>query len=176
MTKKQKGAKPPTLEDLNLWKAYTQGIKSLGDSKKIESPSVPEPKKVITSRDSSRNQLVPTGSSGLPSLKYKGLRRLKRPEVDARLDLHGLRKEEAYQALQSFIQKSFAQKNRCLLVITGKGGRENTGRGILRESLPEWLENSEMRPYIGGYAQAHLYDGGQGAFYIFLKKNILQNF
>lgn len=107
---------------------------------------------------------------------------------DGRLDLHGFRQEEAHQALIGFLTRAQARDKRLVLVITGKGdayysggggdsgdddeGNDSTARqsGILRRMLPMWLDEPPLRPLIAGFQPAHRHDGGDGAFYIHIRK------
>lgn len=99
----------------------------------------------------------------------KGLR-----EPDARIDLHGLTAEHAHLACLRFVANGAARQDRVLLVITGKGRRDQhgylTNRGVLRESLPGWLRASPLGASILGIYQAHQKHGGAGAFYVYLKR------
>ncbi len=53
-----------------------------------------------------------------------------RRPIDARLDLHGLRQQDAYFALRSFLSRCQATGHRHVLIITGKGGgKRRPGRG-----------------------------------------------
>src|SRR5690606_37479145 len=97
-------------------------------------------------------------------------------EIDARLDLHGLRQAEAEMRLRAFLLGARAQGLRTVLVITGKGSErtndgytlaaERTERGILRRSVPLWLESPDLRASVAGVAPAHVRHGGAGALYI----------
>jgi DNA-nicking Smr family endonuclease len=89
------------------------------------------------------------------------------------LDLHGSREKEAFEQLQNFIITNYNQGKRCLLVITGKGKNSEVwweSKGVLRQALPNWLNNPEIRPYILAVANAKQEDGGSGAFYCLLKR------
>lgn len=108
-------------------------------------------------------------------------RRLSRgaAEIEARLDLHGLRQQEAQHALYRFLLGAQARGQRLVLVITGKGSRgagEEAGfmpdrdAGVLRRALPRWLELPQFRELVVSCAPAHARDGGQGAFYLRLRK------
>ena len=103
-----------------------------------------------------------------------------RIEIDDRLDLHGATQAQARVRLRAFLRQSQAQGFRTVLVITGKGGgpepADNLGRalgepqrGVLRGSVPTWLEEADMRPIVLGYAPA-VRHGGQGALYVQLRK------
>jgi DNA-nicking Smr family endonuclease len=86
--------------------------------------------------------------------------------VEARIDLHGHTQDSAREELIDFILAARADGVRRLLVITGKG---RDGRGVLRARFLDWIAEPDVRPYIAGYAPAHVRHGGGGAFYLLLK-------
>jgi hypothetical protein len=87
--------------------------------------------------------------------------------IEARLDLHGMGREQAYVALSQFIQMQHQRQKRCVLVITGKGKQ---GLGMLRHAVPQWLMMAPQRDKILRYHHAQPQDGGSGAYYILLKR------
>jgi len=88
-------------------------------------------------------------------------------EIAGRLDLHGLDQDRARRALHDFLLRAHADGARAVLVITGKG---RMGDGVLRRRAPEWLADPALRPIVAGLAQADRHHGGEGAFYIALKR------
>jgi DNA-nicking Smr family endonuclease len=98
-------------------------------------------------------------------------------EIDGTIDLHGMRQAEAHAALSRFVHARAARGDRTLLVITGKGLKKVDGdaaviveRGVLRSMLPIWLSEPALAPLIAGWdvsAQGH---GGEGAFYVRLRR------
>ena len=95
--------------------------------------------------------------------------------IDARLDIHGLTEKNAFIAVKKFIQNGYAKGFRCLLIITGKGIKNNDSpwyeaKGVIKEAFPEWLNNDDIRPFILSASQATQNDGGSGAFYVLLKR------
>ena len=104
-----------------------------------------------------------------------------RIEIEARLDLHGARQTEAHSEFRWFIVDCVARGYSTVLVVTGKGGRRDdmtstgfaTGapeRGVLRRSVPMWLEEPELRALVASYTAADIKHGGAGALYIHLRK------
>jgi DNA-nicking Smr family endonuclease len=116
-------------------------------------------------------------SSHLPPLdRFAGIdranaERLKRGlhRIEARLDLHGMTQAEAHPALSAFIAASRAAGRRCVLVITGRGLGQS-GLGVLKSSVPRWLEEPELRRHILAIAPAQPQHGGPGATYLLLRR------
>ncbi len=94
--------------------------------------------------------------------------------IDATLDLHGLHQDTAHRRLRAFLVSSQAKGHRMVLVITGKGGvrplASDPPRGVLRRSVPQWLEEPEFRAIVLSYAAAGVRHGGEGALYVRLRK------
>ena len=96
------------------------------------------------------------------------------------LDLHGYTLEEANIAVEKFITKSFLENINKLIIVTGKGTHSDNEKNpfvskdlsILKYSVPEFISNNiALMSIINEIKDAKLEDGGDGAFYIFLKKN-----
>ena len=96
-----------------------------------------------------------------------------------RLDLHGLSLNQANKVVKKFIIESFKNGYRKLLIITGKGSRSKVHKNpylseqmnVLKHSVPEFIKNDEdLFEKITRMSTADLKDGGEGAFYILLKK------
>ena len=95
------------------------------------------------------------------------------------IDLHGYTLDQANKTIESFIKKAFSENVNKLIVVTGKGLHSKNLKdpyvskdlGILKYSVPEFISNnSSLMKIINEITDANLEDGGQGAFYIFLKK------
>ncbi len=96
-------------------------------------------------------------------------------KIEARLDLHGRTEKEAFAAVADFIHNAYAQNKRCVLIITGKGIKQDDtpwyeAKGVIKEALPTWLNHAEIRPFILSMCQAKPEDGGSGAMYVLLKR------
>lgn len=135
--------------------------------------------------DSAAGAPQPARKSSAPDLSAfdrKAARRLRqgRFEIEARIDLHGMRQHEAHAALRRFLQNSFRLGRRWVLVITGKGARrlprdeDENGfglpeRGVLKRNVPMWLAEPEMRAIVVSYTTASISHGGEGALYVQLR-------
>jgi DNA-nicking Smr family endonuclease len=89
--------------------------------------------------------------------------------VDARIDLHGMDQRTAFAALMGFVEASSRAGRRALLVITGKGSA-GEGAGVLRRNAPAWLMASPLSGRILTTEPAHPRHGGDGAFYVLLRR------
>lgn len=108
-------------------------------------------------------------------LDDKMRRRLKRgvQKINARLDLHGLTKDEAYTALLSFLKTNYENNKRFVLVITGKGRKHHEQSGVLRHTVPSWLAILPFSEMVTGFSVALPQHGGEGALYVRLRKKRL---
>jgi DNA-nicking Smr family endonuclease len=93
-----------------------------------------------------------------------------REPIDGRMDLHGLTQSEAHAALSRFLHAASARGLRLVLIITGKGGRGDGERGVLRRQVPQWLALPEFRDLVIGFEDAHIAHGGEGALYVRLRR------
>ena len=98
------------------------------------------------------------------------LKRIKsgRMPIEGTLDLHGLSAEQAYEAFHAFMMDAYAHNAALVLIITGKG--RVSEHGVLRSNLPRWCEESAFRPMIIGLHKAAPNHGGQGAYYVRLRR------
>lgn len=87
--------------------------------------------------------------------------------AQATLDLHGMGKLDAYEAVREFIADAYSAGARHVAIITGKG---RTSDGILRTNLPHWLNEPHLRRHIGAIVQASRDKGGSGVFHVLLKR------
>ena len=108
-------------------------------------------------------------------------KKLERGKVTS-IDLHGYTLEEANRTVENFINKSFENNISKLIIVTGKGLHSDNANdpyvskdlSILKYSVPEFIKkNQELMMKIYNIKEADIKDGGDGAFYIFLKKNNL---
>ena len=99
-------------------------------------------------------------------------------EVEARLDLHGMRQRDAHAQLRRFLKTAQARGLRHVLVITGKGAEqaasksfyEEDERGVLRNAVPHWLAEPEFAALVVSFSPAPRRLGGEGALYVRLRR------
>ncbi|HET7202340.1 MAG TPA: Smr/MutS family protein [Steroidobacteraceae bacterium] len=103
-----------------------------------------------------------------PGLREDVLRKLKRGQfaVEAEIDLHGLGRHAAHQALRQFLNDCVLRGVRCVRVIHGKGLRSGPGGPVLKHVVNHWLRRLEN---VVAFASARPVDGGTGAVYVLLK-------
>lgn len=92
-----------------------------------------------------------------------------RVEIQARIDLHGMRQHEAHDLLYGFLSDAWHRGLRFVLVITGKGTSMGSD-GVLKQAVPHWFSTPLFRLYVSAYEDAVRHHGGQGALYVRLRK------
>jgi DNA-nicking Smr family endonuclease len=103
-----------------------------------------------------------------PGVSQEVVRKLRRGAwiVQAQLDLHGMRREEAREALAEFIRESVKRGLRCLRVIHGKGLGSIGKEPVLKGKVRAWLVQKEE---VIAFCQARPHDGGAGAVLVLLQ-------
>ena len=96
-----------------------------------------------------------------------------RETIDARLDLHGMRQDEAHGALSHFLRRCQADGAKFVIVVTGKGvrGGEGSERGVLKREVPRWLQMPEFRDAVVSFEVAAINHGGEGALYVRIRRS-----
>ena len=98
------------------------------------------------------------------------------------IDLHGYSLSEANKTIENLINNSYSEGVSKIIVVTGKGLHSQNDKdpyvskqlGILKYSVPEYIKtNQNLIKKINKIEYANIMDGGSGAFYIYLKKNLL---
>ena len=90
--------------------------------------------------------------------------------VAAHLDLHGMTADQAQASLLFFIQESYLQGHRCVLVVTGRGHNSPGGQSILRSETCAWLTRDPLKRVVLAFCTAQPKDGGAGAVYVLLRR------
>ena len=131
----------------------------------------------ISDKDKKDWQKFISGKEKLPNKDFKNIANKK--FKTKLIDLHGYTLENANQAIENFIIKSFEEGVCKLIVVTGKGLHSNNQNNpyvskdlsMLKYSVPEFIENNKnLSKIIDSLQDARIEDGGSGAFYVHLKK------
>ena len=86
--------------------------------------------------------------------------------IQRQLDLHGLRVDEAREALGQFIRNAHKNGMRCVRVVHGKGLGSPGKSPVLKSRVQRWLvQKSEVLAFV----QARPIDGGAGAMLVLLQ-------
>ncbi len=161
-----------TEEDKELWRRVSARVKARrcppGDSKRQVQPKLKPQQPVRRSISVDAPPASQKRASPAPQDRG-GEKRVRRGklEIGGTLDLHGHNQETARTALGRFLRAAQARGDRTVIVVTGVG---RAGQGILKRRLPEWLSEGELRPIVSGVATAHRTHGGEGAFYVFIRR------
>lgn len=103
---------------------------------------------------------------GVQTGVYRNLRLGKYP-IDARLDLHNMKVEQARSAVYQFVRDCMANDIRCALITHGKGeGREQPAQ--LKSCIAHWLPQFDE---ILAFHSAQKQHGASGATYVLLRKS-----
>jgi DNA-nicking Smr family endonuclease len=99
-------------------------------------------------------------------------RRLRRGEyhIDSRLDLHGMRVEEARTATEDHLARARARGDGTVLIIHGRGLHSPGGQGLLRGEVAAWLSQGRAAAHVDAFASAQPDDGGFGAVVVALRR------
>ena len=102
-----------------------------------------------------------------PGMGPDVIRKLRRGgwAIQAQLDLHGLRREDAREALVAFIKDVTKMGWRCVRVVHGKGLGSPGKTPVLKGRVQSWLiQKSEVLAFV----QARPAQGGAGALVVLL--------
>lgn len=107
-----------------------------------------------------------------PGVDRRHVSALRRGEyaVQAHLDLHGLSKGDAKDAVERFLTASRKCGRRCVLVIHGRGHNSKDHIPVLKERLQVWLARGRIAQSVLAFATARPADGGAGAVYVLLRR------
>lgn len=172
-------------DELRLWRGVIRDARPLrpddlpAEPAEADPPPAPEAAPPTTPGPPSRDRFVtrsapaqrgpaldPERPSGLDRRNWQRLKRGQLP-IDARLDLHGATQAAAHDLLTGFLGEAQRRRQRCVLVVTGKGRTEG---GILRHMVPRWLAEPGNRERIIAYCPAQLRHGGTGALYVLVRR------
>lgn len=106
-----------------------------------------------------------------PGIGLDVTRRLRKGDwsIQGEIDLHGLRREEAREALSAFVREAHRRGWRCVRVVHGKGLGSPGKTPVLKGRVQSWLiQKSEVLAFV----QARGDEGGAGALVVLLKPGV----
>ncbi len=86
--------------------------------------------------------------------------------IQAEVDLHGLRRDEAREQLAAFLREAERQGLRCVRVIHGKGNGSPGREPVLKQRVHGWLVQKSA---VLAFTQARAAEGGAGAVVVLLQ-------
>ena len=116
-------------------------------------------------------------NESLPNKDLKDYKKFQKKTI--LYDLHGYSLDDANKKIKDLIHQSYENGINKLIIVTGKGIHSKNEKdpyvskdlGILKYSVPEFIKNNtDLMEKINEFKDADLKDGGDGAFYIYLKK------
>ncbi|KGP63443.1 DNA mismatch repair protein MutS [Legionella norrlandica] len=170
-------------EDKALFRNHMRSVKPLNEkTKRVTDPTPLLHKKIYSAPGSAKlkeenflsdfiketvqsNTILSYANSSIPTKRFRALKNGQIP-WEAKLDLHGLKSEDARQALQHFIQTQSLNNKRCLLIIHGKGGHQGAPP-VIKNLINRWLPQFSQ---VLAFHSALSKDGGLGAVYVLLKR------
>lgn len=184
-----------TRHELDLWLHVTRDVTRPSSAPRAapSAPSEPGPSAAPVRNPPARQTSI---ASPVPSIAAKRAefpplapmepkvrRRLSRGQisVDAVLDLHGLRQEQAHGSVVRFLHDCHANGARIALIVTGKGSAaggewdEFRRTGVLRQIVPHWLREPGLRKFVIGFEEAAPSQGGYGALYVRIRRSESSN-
>ncbi|HLL55275.1 MAG TPA: Smr/MutS family protein [Myxococcaceae bacterium] len=107
-----------------------------------------------------------------PDVDKRLMATLRRGEfaVQGHLDLHGMTRQEAREAVEQFLHASRRAGKRCVLLVHGRGLNSKDHIPVLKENLKVWLNRGRIGREVLAFATARPHDGGAGAVYVLLKR------
>ena len=95
------------------------------------------------------------------------LRKLRRGHwvIQGELDLHGMNRAQAAEAVSEFLHHCLRRGVRCVRIVHGKGLGSRNREPVLKGLLRKWL----LREEVLAYCQAPAAEGGSGAVLVLLR-------
>ena len=177
-------------DDNNIFLKSLAGVEPLKKNNKITKP-IPKPIESNTPRiiikETESDKIYEKAKNVTTQQKIviqksdinKKLKKNKIP-INRKIDFHGCSLNEAKKIFFNTINDCFSKNFRCILFITGKGSiKKETDYsqdaklyyGKIRNNFLNWVNHNTVQSKILNVQQANAKTGGDGAFYVYLRKN-----
>lgn len=168
-------------EDADLFQEMMEGVKPLAQEK-IDPDSAPLLPKVKRPEKAVKQHLKfgemdyapavaadETLSFARNGVQQKVMTKLKKGQfpTESKIDLHGSTINEAGAKLQHAIDISVTNKQRCVLVVHGRGKGSFDNKPAIKTHVNQWLRNTAN---VLAFCSAQSHHGGTGAVYVLLKR------
>ena len=171
-----------------------KGVKPIKEKNRIKKKINKVPKKIIE-----KSKLKKEKTTTKETKKYhrseflmefgKTNKKLKSGKIfiDKKIDFHGKTLSEAEIFFKNSVIENYKKQKRCLLFITGKGlNKRNYSDsdlqekpklfyGRIRSAFLNWVKKPEFGKFILTVENANMENGGDGAFFVYLRKKSNQS-
>lgn len=90
-------------------------------------------------------------------------------QIQDELDMHGMNRDQARDALGVFLTHAQQRGQRCVCVIHGRGFGSRGQEPVLKSMVHSWL----VQKGVVAFCQARSHEGGEGALIVLLKAALL---
>jgi DNA-nicking Smr family endonuclease len=176
--------------EANIFQTALGGVKRMPVSDRYVPPSVP--KGVVTSATPARKLTQAEDNAAVmreslsdlfevdhyleddPALNYSApgvgpdvMKKMRKGHwpVQDELDLHGMNRDQARDALGTFLTKAQQRNHRCVCVIHGRGFGSRGQEPVLKSMVHSWL----VQKGVVAFCQARNNEGGEGALIVLLR-------
>ncbi|MFD2425171.1 Smr/MutS family protein [Ralstonia solanacearum] len=171
--------------EANLFRASIGEVSALRQNKRVEHPRNPPAPDPVHSRAEEQTVLRDSLSDEFDidnlletddTLSYRRpgigddvLKKLRRGEwaTQDEIDLHGLRRDEAREALAAFLRRAVQRGIRCVRVVHGKGLGSPDKAPVLKGKVRSWLVQKEE---VIAFVEPRSTAGGAGAVLVLLRQ------
>ncbi|MTV38645.1 Smr/MutS family protein [Duganella radicis] len=176
--------------EANIFQTALGGVKRMPASDRYVPPSVPQsvapaaaPKRKLTQAEDDALVLQESLSDLFevdhyleddPALNYSApgvgpdvMKKMRKGhwQVQDELDLHGMNRDQARDALGAFLTKAQQRNHRCVCVIHGRGFGSRGQEPVLKSMVHSWL----VQKGVVAFCQARNHEGGEGALIVLLR-------
>ena len=137
-------------------------------------------KKLITTPVSHNEKVFKNSEFRLEKIDIKKNIKKKSLNINKKIDFHGKTLLEAEEIFNKVILECYNNEQRCLLFVTGKGlfkpnnnqsnKKPKLYHGVIRTAFIQWAKSNKFSKEILSVEQASIDHGGDGAFYVYLRK------
>ena len=159
------------------------GVKPIKKNNKIEKEKSDIKNKIIQKKNTTIKDIevvVKNSKFNLEHINIKKNIKNKSFTIDKKIDFHGINLLESEELFSNTIKECYNGGLRCLLFVTGKGlfkvknNNEDSSpklyHGVIRSAFTDWVTSNKFARQILSYEKASIEHGGDGAFYVYLRK------